>query len=276
MANVSDDFLNVNDDSLNVNDDFLGLYDGVVTCAEPNIGDLELKFQENLIMAGNKDWYPTRIESLPEWYQNFVTQLQALATKYAIAVEQITAIQTDNAWIQYWVPALTTVDAQIEHLNNYFRTVLTLTEDVPAPKVPTLALPTPTPAALPVGVRTRARDIANFIKGNPLYSTADGELLGIVSINSEPPPLSEITAEFKLRTLANFGLEASFVKNGMDAIQQGGAWTLAAILTSSPGVFSIDPQVAGQPEQIELRGIMLKKNEPVGNFSDTKNAFIAP
>lgn len=232
-------------------------------------------------MAANRDWYPAKVESLPEWYQNFTTQIQTLSAKYGITTDQVTTIQADNAWIQYWVPAISSANAQFDNLNEYFKTIWKATTDTPEPKVPVLTLPAGAPAKLAAGISTRTRDVANFIKGNPLYSQTDGELLRIVSQNGEPRPPSEITAEFKLRALANFSLEVTFTRQGQDAIhieyrRKGGAWTLATTLTSSPGVFSIDPLVAGQSEQVEVRGILLKKNLPVGNFSDIKNAFIAP
>jgi hypothetical protein len=54
-----------------------------------------------------------------------------------------------------------------------------------------------------------------------------------------------------------------------DYRHKDGDWLLA-------GTLKIIPKTAGLAEQIELRGILIRKNKPVGEFSDTKTALIAP
>jgi hypothetical protein len=56
-----------------------------------------------------------------------------------------------------------------------------------------------------------------------------------------------MSPETSLRTLANFQLEATFKKLGMDALRfefryKGGNWQTAAVLLSSPGTFAVAPQ----------------------------------
>ena len=52
------------------------------------------------------DYYRRKKEELPEWYQNFYTQLEILGPKYSITQAQIDAIKQDKNWIVYWVPAM--------------------------------------------------------------------------------------------------------------------------------------------------------------------------
>lgn len=227
------------------------------------------------------DYYRRKKEELPEWYQNFYTQLEILGPKYSITQAQIDAIKQDKNWIVYWVPAMQEIANQADAMDTYFELILKQPEGTPPPSPVAIDLPAGIPAEILPGARTRVRDIANFIKGNPVYVRSDGELLGIVT--NEPAPLSpvDITADFKIRTMPGFALEATFSKQGQDAMRfemrhKGGEWQFVTVLTSSPGTFVITPATPGEAEQVEIRSIMIKKNQMVGNYSDTKTALIAP
>ena len=231
-------------------------------------------------MAG-KDYYPSKKEELPEWYQNFYTQLQLMAAKYGITQLMEDAIKVDKDWIQYWVPAMIEIKTQVDAMDEYFELILKQPEGTPPPSAVAIALPGGVPVQAPPGARARVRDIANFVKGNPVYVKSDGELLGIVT--ASPTPLSpvDITADFKIRTMPGFALEATFSKLGQDAMRfemrhKGGEWQFVTVLTSSPGTFVITPATPGEAEQVEIRSIMIKKNQMIGNYSDTKTALIAP
>ena len=231
-----------------------------------------------------EDYYPRKREELPEWYQNFYTQLQLLQAKYGIAAAQVNEIKSDNNWIQYWVPAIHAINQKIDSINGadgYFDTILKQPEGTPAPSAVVIALPAGVPAEIPPGARARVRDIANFVKGNPDYVSSDGDLLGIVTTGGEAPNFGDVTADFKVKTLAAFALEVTFTKQGSDGMRfemrkKGGDWQFVTVLTSSPGSFTVTPTTPGQAEQVEIRGILIKKNDPVGNYSDIKTAFIAP
>ena len=231
-----------------------------------------------------KDYYPTKREDLPEFYQNFYTQLLLLAGKYSITGAMIDAIKDDKDWIIYWVPAIQEIENQVDALtggDGYFNTILKEPAGTPPPSTVTIALPSGTPNEILPGARARVRDIANFIKGNPVYVKSDGELLSIVT--SEPAPLNpiDLTADCKIRTMPGFALEATFSKQGQDAMRfemrhKGGEWQFVTVLTSSPGTFVITPTTPGEAEQVEIRSIMIKKNQMIGNYSDIKTALIAP
>lgn len=230
------------------------------------------------------DYYPRKREELPEWYQNFLAQLLILQAKYGITNDQRAPIQADNDWIQYWVAAMHEIVEQVDALvgeDGYFNTILKAAEGTPAPSPVVIALPGGVPAEVLPGMRARARDIANFIKGNPVYVVADGELLGIVTSKETPNAPSSLTADFTVRTLAGFAVEVTFSRQGMTAMRfeyrhKGGNWIFVNVLNSSPGTLVITPETPGTAEQVEIRSILMEKNDPIGNYSDTKNAFIAP
>jgi hypothetical protein len=232
-------------------------------------------------MAGNKYWYPTDIDEKAAWHANWNNQLPNFAAKYNIIPTTLATVAADNTWMQYWVMARHTADALSEQLTKYFNTLATGSENAEAPEPVNFALPDDPPSQVKPGIKARVQEIATHIKGHMNYSEADGELLGIVSDESKEQAVELLTAEFSLRRLPDFELEASFNRHGMDSMRcevrhKGGNWQMATILTSSPGTFAVEPTTPDTAEQIEVRAILLKKNQPIGNYSDIKTALIAP
>ena len=76
----------------------------------------------------------------------------------------------------------------------------------------------------------------------------------------------------KVSTGSGYNVTVAGSLKGMDAMRveyrpKNGNWTTAAFFTKLPGSFVVTPQTAGDPETGHVRGILIKKNEPVGNPS---------
>lgn len=227
------------------------------------------------------DWYPKNMDARAAWHQAFSDALTDLSTKYNIAPAQLTQVQNDFNWIQFWVTQRHKLELLRQNVTKYFNEIGGNDPSVNPPAEVNESIGDTPPPTVPPGVEFRTREIVRHIKGHFSYSVADGEALGIVADETAPLNFGDMTAEFTVKTLADFELEASFRKNGADAMRfefrrNGGAWQPAAYLVSSPGTLVVPPLVEGKGEQIELRGILIKKNENVGNFSAIVPAFIAP
>lgn len=228
------------------------------------------------------DFIPSNWSAFGDWSQNFNTQLQVLAPKYGISAAKLAQTAKDNAWIQYWVPSKVAAKNQKKQLDDYVSAVSNGALNDPKLNDPTWALAGEPPVTVDPGVKKRFREIAAFIKAQKsIYTQADGELLGIVSADESNSLPDSYTPDVKFDSEPNFALEAEFRKYGLDALRiefrhKGGEWQLAAILTSSPGVFNIHPATAGQAEQIELRCVFIVKNQPYGNYSPIYTAVIQP
>lgn len=229
-----------------------------------------------------KDYIPRNPAAFAVWFANFTVQLESIGGKYNVSGDTITNIVRDNNWVQYWVEARQTGKQQEKQLNDYWKDIIKGMLGAPQPSEPTWTLPPNQPVPVPPGIDKRIREVANFIKSQKsIYTIADGELLGIVTGEEAGKNPEDYTPELKLRSLANFALEAAFRLYGLDAIRieyrhKNGNWQLATMLTSSPGVFNIVPQTAGTAEQIELRGVFIYKNVNFGNFSPIYTEIIQP
>ena len=226
------------------------------------------------------DWYPNGMDARSAWHQNYADNLAVLQAKYNLTVAQVAQAVEDNTWMQFWVQARHSLSALSQQLTKYFNDIAGDDPTLDPPAVISIVI-SGGPDEPPPGIEFRTREIARQIKGHSAYSEADGELLGIVSPESEPANLGEMSAAFTVKSMPNFAVETKFKKNGADAMRfefrrKGGQWQPAGYLVASPGTFTIAPAEAGVAEQIELRGIMVRKNEDVGSFSDFVPAFIAP
>lgn len=219
------------------------------------------------------------------WHANFNEHLPgALATKYGISAGVVTSVGDDNDFMQYWVAARHSADAQKQQLTQFFNTIAGNDESMDIPVPIDWSLPSPAPTQVPPGIEKRVRDLAREIKGSMNYAPADGELLGIEAPKGDGGggSLEEAGPEIEFATLADFALRAKFRKFGNDGVRfeyrrVGGAqWLPAGVLIVSPGTFTIAPAVAGIGEQVEIRGIYFKGNADVGMFSPTYTPFIAP
>lgn len=232
-------------------------------------------------MVITEDWLPTDPQEFADWIVNYNTYLPGdMATKYNITASYITQLQKDTDWAVYWALAKSQAEAQKTQVNDYYTTI-TKEPNEPQPAEPTFALPAGAPPPVPPGMRKRLRDSASQIRGmKAVYSQADGELLRIVGTTSSLSPNPQL--EFSAETRANFVLRFTFQKQGYTAArfeyQYKGenVWHFGDKLTNSPGDIAIPPQVAGIAQQIFVRGILMDKNQPVGEYSDIRTALIAP
>ena len=226
------------------------------------------------------DWYPTNMDARAAWHKNFSTKLPAFAAKYNISAADQSTAAKDSAWMDWIVTTRHGFDTFSQQVTKYFNDISGNDPSKDQPTALAFAL-TASPGEPKPGMEFRTREWARQIKGTNVYSQADGEALGIVSSESTPDDPGTFTPEFTVKTLANFELEVSFRKRGMDALKfqfrhKGGEWLSAGFLTNSPGKLHLVPSTPGQAEQVELRAIYVEKNAEVGNYTDAKPAFIAP
>jgi hypothetical protein len=142
-----------------------------------------------------------------------------------------------------------------------------------APPPPTFVAPT-MPVGSFIGIFDEFRKMVDQIKSAPGYTRAIGEDLMIVAPQGggDTSGIGDITPELKVSTAGGYQIIMAGSLKGMDAMRveyrpKNGNWTTAAFFTKMPGDFTVQPQTPGNPETGHVRGILIKKNEPVGNPS---------
>ncbi len=229
-----------------------------------------------------KDYIPQNWDEFAVWLANFSAQLPAVAAKYNVSAEAVAQIAQDNEWVQYWVEARNSTKQQKKQLDEYIDEIANKKLNQPQPNIPVWTLPPDIPENVPTGIKKRIREIANGIKNQKsIYTLADGDLLGIISIEGAGLARETASPELKLRVKSNFRIEADFRRFDMNAIKfearhKGGNWELAAFLNKSPGVFDVVPATPDTAEQIEIRAIYIKDNETFGNYSPNYTVVIIP
>ncbi len=231
-------------------------------------------------MAREYIWYPEDGEGQAQFQENLDTHLPGLAAKYGIAEESVNRVRNNAGWMRFWVDYRYEFEQQSEQLTKYYNALALGKDAGGAITAPVITPPGAPPAEIEPDVKSFTYALRREIVNKSNYSVADGELLGFEAPESERTPDSEITAEFTNKTQADFDLAIRFAKQDLDGIRlevrrKGGAWQFLDKLTAD-GTVHVEPTAPGEAEQVELRGVMLRKNQPVGNYSEIQTALIAP
>lgn len=149
---------------------------------------------------------------------------------------------------------------------------------IKVPVFPVLDLPE---GATP-GIITWTRQLVKRIKAAPGYTQQIGETLGLVTSGGEPISPDTIIPEMSVKAMNDGAVEIKFKKQGMTAIRidyrkkGDSGWKLAGVYSSSPAVHFEQSTPPDTPEAREYRGILLKKNDPVTQYSPTYNVVTTP
>jgi hypothetical protein len=148
-------------------------------------------------------------------------------------------------------------------------------DDMPVAPNLTFVLPT-----LPVkpGIEEQTRKFIEYLELQDDFSDAIGLDLGFYEETGGAISSEDKTADFKVKDFSGYRLDVLFSLQGQDALdlsyraKGAPAWTKIR-LTSSPYRLEIPPDPNGLAVTLEMQGILIKKNEPVGQASDVKTVI---
>lgn len=132
------------------------------------------------------------------------------------------------------------------------------------------------------GIVTWVKQLIKRIKAAPGYTPQIGEALGLVTTGSEGIAPGDIIPQLTPKAINDGAVEIKFKKQGMTAIRidyrkkGDSGWKLAGVYSSSPAIHFEQSTPPDTPEAREYRGILLKKNEPVTQYSATYNIVTTP
>jgi hypothetical protein len=225
-------------------------------------------------MTKNIDWLPTRMPDQLVMFQNIAAKLENYQTVLPITTaQQDRIVLICNTFIgayTYAAQAKSAVAAIRDWRDNVFYGSPAGT----AAPVPPGVIAAVMPVGAFIGIFEEFRKLVDLIKSSPGYTRAIGEDLMIVAPaangdNGSTNGLGDLTPELKVAAATGYKVNVAGSLKGMDAMRieyrrSGGEWVTAAFFTKTPGEFTVTPQTPGQPETGHVRGIFIKKNEPVG------------
>lgn len=233
-------------------------------------------------MIPNQSWFPTNLQDRAAWFNNFADQFATLAPSLGFTNTEISSTNDDSAVMQFLAEADLEVTAYEKAVRQY-RKVITegdIGDTTPAfPANPTLALP----KEIPTGMFERLIKLVERIRVAPNYTEETGALLGILPVQKESLNPNDVKPTLKLtESFAGYKFSAAVGRLGYTAFKiqicraNTEIWTDAAFGTSSPLEVHVTPTTPGQPERVQVRAILMDKNETVGVPSDMQYATLNP
>lgn len=143
-----------------------------------------------------------------------------------------------------------------------------------APALPNLTF---TPPTLPAksGIEQQTKKFIEYLELQDNFSDEIGLDLGFYEETGGAGEVVDKVGDFKVKDFSGYALDIIFSKQGQDAfdlkwrIKGTPDWTTVR-LVSSPYRLQIPPDPNGLAITLEMQGILIRKNEPVGQSSDLK------
>jgi hypothetical protein len=141
------------------------------------------------------------------------------------------------------------------------------------PALPDLTLPAPPMPAKP-GIEKQIEKFIGDLERHDNFTEAIGLDLGFYEETSDAGNVGD----FKVKDFMNYALDVFFSLQGQDALDlrwriKGTVPFTTIRLTSSPYRLQIPPDANGLAVTVEMQGVLIRKNEPVGQASDLKTVI---
>ncbi len=233
-------------------------------------------------MIPNPAWFPTNMAARVLWFANFKKQFAELATDLGFSAADVTSVTNDNSVMQFL--GETTVEMKnFDDAVRKYRIIITehkVGDPMPDfPAVPVMTLP----VEIPTGLFERLSDLVDRIRLAASFTQEIGAMLGINPVQPTPPDPNTVKPNIKATPLfESYKFDAFVMRMGMDSFKvqirrmESETWTDAGFGTSSPLEITVQPTTPGQPERLQVRAILIKKNEPGGQPSDPVYVTVNP
>lgn len=233
-------------------------------------------------MIPSRRWFPGTLAERAAWFANFSSQFSTLATTLGFVAAEVTAVTADNAMMQFLNQATVEIDAYKEAVRQFRIGITEGNTGAANSQFPANPDLTP-PASVPTGIFERLDDLVKRIRVAPSFTDEIGALLGILASHSEAPAPATLKPIIKATdAFSGYTFTLNVTKMGMDSFKvqirrmDSDSWHEAGFGTTSPMNVTVKPTAPGQPERIQIRAQLMKKNQPVGEPSDAVYVTVNP
>lgn len=234
-------------------------------------------------MPQTNDWMPRTLAGLQAMFSNVEGKIAGYQAALSLSLIQVGEIQSIcNQFIAIY-EFVGEAQATVHGLTEWRSLALT-----GSPKGAPLPAPGPFPSITLtgnefIGILDMFRDWRARIVSNPGYTQAMGEDLMIVKVDGESLVPSEVTPRIQASAAQLGYLIGIMVADRGDSDmwlvesrQKGQDWKVAGSFTGKSGDITITPLSPGDPEQVELRVLLRRKNQPYGNPSQIATVTVNP
>lgn len=217
------------------------------------------------------------------WMTNFVAKLTVHAATISVTAAELSAVQADMEFLTYLQRDLLPLyRAKAQEVTAYKDLIRNGPLGAPAGTLPTAPTTPKTPTLVPPGVMPRLASLVQRIKNAPGYNPAIGADLGILPAAARTVAVDDSKPAFTALALPGSQVRLDWVKGKLDGVRiesrRGGEseWTRLDDDRFSPYTDIRLPLAPGQSETRSYRLRYLKKDEPVGSFSDVATVLTTP
>jgi hypothetical protein len=228
-------------------------------------------------------WLPRTLEGLAPWFANFAFKFAGYYTSLGFVAADLAQVENDSVMVQWLLDAQHGAQTNLDAFRAYRDETLYGEKGDPTPVEPPAALP-PMPAATTTEILERLSLLVERIQLADNYTEAIGEALGIIAAPGDS--LSPDNVKPTIQTYpAQTGYEFAVIVSGRGDADMLNVeirrmnqetWTTVKSGTGKGVDVTITPTTAGQPEKIEVRVQLLRKNEPYGQPSDPAYVTVTP
>ena len=227
-------------------------------------------------------WFPYGLAERAVWFMNFFMNFSDVAASLGFTPAEVTAVDNDNQVMQFLADTTVQLEAYKDAVRQY-RIVITEKEigkNTPEfPANPSFTLP----VEVPTGIFERLDKLVDRIRVAPGYTDEIGALLGIIpSSPDKPPPESLKPVATVVPAFGGYKFTVHATRLGMPAYKaqirrmDSESWTDAGFSTTADLEVTVQPSTPGLTERLQVRVILLKNNEPVGEPSDAVYVTVNP
>lgn len=227
-------------------------------------------------------WMPSKLDTLAPWYVNFALKFAQYAPQLGLTAD-VMLVNEDNLMIQWLADADEVAKANLDGFRKFRDESLYAEKNSDEPTAPATGLPT-APEKLTWAIVQRLVNLVERIELAPGYTPDIGAQLGII-----PPETSNISPSDVKPTVQVFAAQSDYqfsvvVANRADAnmfeveIRRAGQenWTVAKTASGKSIDVTIEPTIAGKPEQIQVRVQLKKNNADYGQPSNAVYVTVNP
>ena len=233
-------------------------------------------------MIPSRRWFPQGLPERAVWYANFAVKFAEVAASLGFTAGKVESIENDSEVIQYLADIDVQITAYAKAVRQYRILISESAEGADTPQFP--ANPNfVLPKTIDAGMFERLDELRTQIMAADGYTNEIGALLGILPSspdNAAPDSLKPVATVSKVSPDYKFTIHAT--RMGMPAYKvqirrmDSETWADAAHSTTADIVVQVTPQAEGQSERLQVRVILLKNNEPVGEPSDAIYVTVNP